>query len=107
METRKVQVTGGSTYTVSIPKQWANDHGVEGGSTVAFYLENDALVLTPRRREGSVEGTLDVTGLEGDDLVRAVITMYVSGFDVIALEADRISADQRRAIREATQSLVG
>jgi len=32
METRKVQVTGGSTYTVSIPKTWATENDVEEGN---------------------------------------------------------------------------
>ena len=107
METRKVQVTGGSTYTVSLPKDWATDNGVEAGSTVAFYPEDEVLVLSPTRADERVEGTLDVSNLEGDELVRAVMTMYVSGFDSIALEADRITTDQRRSIRQATQSLVG
>jgi phosphate uptake regulator len=48
-----------------------------------------------------------VTELEGEKLTRAVMTMYVSGFDIIALEANRITTDQRRAIRSATQNLVG
>ncbi|MFB6149312.1 MAG: AbrB/MazE/SpoVT family DNA-binding domain-containing protein, partial [Halobacteriales archaeon] len=107
METRKVQVTGGSTYTVSLPKSWATENGIEGGSTVAFFLEDETLVLTPRTGEEEVRGTLDVSDLEGEELVRAVMTMYVSGFDIIELEAGRISTDQRRAIRKATQSLVG
>jgi len=107
METRKVQVTGGSTYTVSLPKDWATANGVEAGSTVAFYPEDDVLVLTPARDDERVQGTLDVTDLAGDELVRAVMTMYVSGFDIIALESDRITTDQRRSIRQATQSLVG
>jgi phosphate uptake regulator len=33
--------------------------------------------------------------------------MYVSGFDIISLEASRVTAAQRRAIREASQGLVG
>jgi phosphate uptake regulator len=33
--------------------------------------------------------------------------MYVSRLDVITLEADQITADQRRGIRDATQGLVG
>jgi len=107
METRKVQVTGGSTFTVSLPKDWATANGVEAGTTVSFYPEDDALVLTPTRPDDRVEGSLDVTDLDGDELVRSVMTMYVSGFDVISLEAARITTDQRRAIREATQSLVG
>ena len=107
METRKVQVTGGSTYTVSLPKQWARSNGISGGSIVEFYPEEDSLLLTPRQDEEKVEGTLDIGGLEGEELTRAVVTMYVSGFDVITLETARVSAAQRRTMREATQGLVG
>lgn len=107
METRKVQVTGGSTYTVSLPKGWATEHGISGGSVVEFHPEDDALLLMPRSKNEKVEGTLDITGLGGDELTRAVVTMYVSGFDVITLETARVSAGQRRTIREAVQGLVG
>jgi phosphate uptake regulator len=107
VETRKVQVTGGSTYTVSIPKDWATENGVSAGSEVEFYPESDSLFLTPKTEEERTEGTLDITNLDGEELTRAVMTMYVSGFDIIALESGRITNDQRRTIREATQSLVG
>ena len=108
METRKVQVTGGSTYTVSLPKDWATENDVEAGSVVEFHSEEDLLLLSPRREEERTEGTLDITGLEDEhELTRAVMTMYVSGFDVIRLETARITAAQRRVIREATQGLVG
>ncbi|SFC63076.1 Phosphate uptake regulator [Halobiforma haloterrestris] len=107
METRKVQVTGGSTYTVSLPKEWATENGVSSGSTVELYPEDEALLLTPHSESEREEGTLDVSDLEGERLTRAVMTMYVSGFDIIRLEAGRITTDQRRAIRSATQSLVG
>ena len=107
VETRKVQVTGGSTYTVSIPKDWANDNDVSAGSRVEFYPEGDSLFLTPRREDERTRGSLDISELSGDELTRTVMTMYVSGFDVIALESARIGNDQRRTIREATQSLVG
>jgi phosphate uptake regulator len=107
VETRKVQVTGGSTYTVSIPKDWATENGVSAGSEVEFYPEGDSLFLTPRTGDDRTEGTLEVTDLSGDELTRAVMTMYVSGFDIIALESARITTDQRRTIRQATQGLVG
>jgi len=108
METRKVQVTGGSTYTVSLPKDWATTNDVSAGSVVEFHSEEDLLLLAPRREEDRVEGSLDITGLEAEhQLTRAVMTMYVSGFDVIRLETTRITAAQRRIVREATQGLVG
>ncbi len=106
-ETRKVQVTGGSTYTVSIPKGWATDNGVSAGSEVAFYPEGDSLFLTPQTGDERTEGTLDISDLSGEELRRAVMTMYVSGFDIIGLESGRITTDQRRTIRESTQGLVG
>jgi phosphate uptake regulator len=107
METRKVQVTGGSTYTVSLPKTWATDNGISAGSVVEFYPEDDSLLLTPKGEEDRTEGSLDITDLEGEELMRAVVTMYVSGFDIINLETARVTAAQRRAIREGAQRLVG
>ncbi|MFC7070849.1 PhoU domain-containing protein [Halobaculum lipolyticum] len=107
VETRKVQVTGGSTYTVSIPKDWATENGVSAGTEVEFYPEGDSLFLTPVSEEERTEGTLEIGDLSGDQLTRAVMTMYVSGFDIIALEAPRITNDQRRTIRDSVQSLVG
>jgi phosphate uptake regulator len=107
METRKVQVTGGSTYTVSLPKDWATANNVSSGTTVEFHAEDDLLLLTPKREEGRTRGELDISGLEDGELRRAVMTMYVSGFDVITLRTDRMTAGQRRTIRDATQGLVG
>lgn len=107
METRKVQVTGGSTYTVSLPKSWATDNDVSGGSVVEFHPEDDTLVLTPKQQDEKTEGVLDITGLDGDELTRAVMTMYVSGFDIITLETAQVSPAQRGTIREATHGLVG
>ena len=107
METRKVQVTGGSTYTVSIPKTWATDNDVEAGTEIEFHPDGDSLFLTPRSEEERTRGTLDISDLSGQALQRAVTTMYVSGFDVIELEAAEITTEQRSTIRDAVQSLVG
>ncbi|MFP8952211.1 PhoU domain-containing protein [Natrialbaceae archaeon A-arb3/5] len=107
METRKVQVTGGSTYTVSLPKTWATDNEVASGTVVEIFAEDDTLLVTPQSETDHQEGALDVSTLEDEQLIRAVLTMYVSGFDIITLEASRITTDQRRAIRNAIQGLIG
>jgi len=108
METRKVQVTGGSTYTVSLPKEWATANDVSSGTEVEFYSEDDLLLLTPTVDDEHTRGTLDISDLTAEDeLTRAVMTMYVSGFDVISLETEQMTAKQRRTIRDATQGLVG
>ncbi|WP_049982217.1 phosphate uptake regulator PhoU [Halorubrum sp. BV1] len=107
METRKVQVTGGSTYTVSIPKTWATDNDVEAGTEIEFHPDGDSLFLTPRSESERTRGTLDISDLSGQALARAVTTMYVSGFDTIELTSQDITTEQRSMIRDAVQSLVG
>lgn len=107
METRKVQITGGSTFTVSIPKSWATSHDISAGTEIELHPEGDALLLVPQRQRNGTEGTLSITGLTGADLARAVVTMYVSGFDKIRLETDSITPEQRRIVRDASQSMVG
>ncbi|MDY6779825.1 MAG: phosphate uptake regulator PhoU [Halobacteria archaeon] len=108
METRKVQITGGSTYVVSIPKSWARDHGIESGSEIALFPTQSSIILEPVGSEDQLaEGTMDVTGLEGEHLERAVITMYVSGFDIIRFTSETISSEQRQSLREAGQRLAG
>ncbi|MFC7074673.1 PhoU domain-containing protein [Halovenus rubra] len=108
METRKVQVTGGSTYTVSLPKSWATENDVSSGSKVEFHAEGDLLLLTPQTENGRTNGEMDISDLSTEsELRRAVMTMYVSGFDVITLTTERMTAEQRRTVRNATQGLVG
>lgn len=107
METRKVQLTGGSTYTVSLPKLWATENDVSSGSTVEIYSDDATLLVTPQRETDHQKGALEVASLDDEQLKRAILTMYVSGFDVIRLEAGRITTEQRRAIRSAIQGLIG
>ncbi|MDZ7850794.1 MAG: phosphate uptake regulator PhoU [Halodesulfurarchaeum sp.] len=107
MEQRKVQLTGGSTFTISIPKDWARDHDISAGEEIVFHPDNGSLLLTHSASNEPTRGELDISGRDGDALMRGVMTMYVSGFDEIELTADQISPSQRRIIREATQSLVG
>jgi phosphate uptake regulator len=63
--------------------------------------------VSPGETDEKSRGTIDITDLHGESLTRTVMTMYASGFDVMVLESGRIDAEQRQAIRSATQSLVG
>lgn len=108
MERRKVQVTGGSTYTVSLPKKWAEDNEVDAGTELAMFPQTGSIVAEVLEDEGSkTEGVMDITDVEDDHLVRAVITMYVAGFDVIRFEGDQITGEQRRVLRETGRRLSG
>lgn len=105
---RKVQKTGGSTFFVTLPKQWARQAGIEPGSEVAL-IPNDsgALLLVPGSVSEANRCVIDLQEWEFDRLQREIIARYIAGFDVISVRGKRIRPEQRRMVREISQSLVG
>ena len=49
MERRKLQLTGGLTITVSLPKKWVDEVGLERGAEVVLVPQsNGTLLVDPR-----------------------------------------------------------
>jgi phosphate uptake regulator len=112
MEMRKVQITGGSTFIVSLPKWWANEVGLHPNDTVAIMPQTDGtLVLTPRLSE-SDEPRRKKFHLDEEpgltELLRDLIGAYVTGFDIIEVHQEpRLSTDVRNVVRKFTQLVIG
>jgi phosphate uptake regulator len=106
---RKVQRTGGSTFTVSLPKDWARSQDLEAGSDVYVYDFEDRVVVAPTARTaGEHRQSVDADGLDAPEISRLVRAAYASGADKIAVEAaDGLSPTQRRAAERALTGLVG
>jgi phosphate uptake regulator len=107
MEVRKVQITGGSTFTVSLPKEWAQDSGIEAGSELTFYPEGETLIATPSKMRDDASIRIDARGLASRELTSRLVTLYVNGFSEIIVEAATIEAGGRRAVRRTANDLVG
>jgi phosphate uptake regulator len=109
MEIRKIQRTGGSTFIVSLPKQWADRVGVTNGMNVGITIRPDGtLLITPNTSSPSpTQNKLDVTGKSGDVLIREIIASYIAGFNIIEIRSNRITAEQKQTIREITHKLIG
>jgi phosphate uptake regulator len=108
-EERKVQLTGGSTYTVSLPKEWAGEQEIEPGCHVDLYSKGDQLVMT--HREGTGESDQQTTHIEADGrdpatLSLAVASAYIAGCDSIHVE-EITDNDRRRASIQTIRGLVG
>ena len=104
---RRVQRTGGSTYTISLPKNWAVDNKITAGSVLTFYPEGSSIILTTENNSERSEGAVKISKMDKGEIIRSIFSMYVSGFEVIKLESGQITVDQRRTIRDATRQLVG
>src|SRR3990167_1699823 len=109
METRKVQLTGGSSLAVTLPKEWADRFGLKGKDSVHFFTQQSGLlVIQPdAQREQLLRAALNVEGLTGDAVTRELIALYIAGSDEVLVKSTGISRAQRNRIREINQLLIG
>jgi len=111
MESRKVQQVGGGTYTVSLPKEWAETAGVRAGSLVDIHTHIDGVLVIEASEPayGTVESAVvAVTGDGSDCVERTLRAAYAAGVSEVRLRAaDGLADAQRRAIERVARSLTG
>lgn len=114
-ELRKVQVTGGSTFIISLPKAWVEQMGIQRGSVVRITQKDDlTLCLTPEdadtsdtQRKVIINPTQEDTP---DSIVRRVVSAYLMGYNIIQLKSNqkRLESSQRFNVKDFTRKkLVG
>jgi Phosphate uptake regulator len=108
-ETRKVQVTGGTTLIVSLPKTWANKVNLKGGDQVSLVQQSDGSLCVRTRNvtEANLSKSIFIEGKDGDILVRELIGAYIAGYNSIELRAEKILARQRDTVRNTVNMLIG
>ncbi|MCL7402381.1 MAG: phosphate uptake regulator PhoU [Thaumarchaeota archaeon] len=86
---RKVQVTGKTTLSVSLPKDWVEKAGLKPGSIVRLIpRSNSSLILICESQGGSKrEARVSVReDTEAETLLRELISLYLAGYDIINIE---------------------
>lgn len=108
-ETRKVQSVGGGTYTVSLPKAWADEQDVDTGQVVTLHTHFDGVLVLQANDPDGPSGRLTVQVSAGPDAVeRTLRAAYAAGATEIVLEsADEFSQAQRRAAERVSNALTG
>src|SRR5688572_26129459 len=112
MELRKLQVTGGSTHVVSLPKKWVDRNGLGRSDTIAIHEEPDgSLLLIPHSEARSKPRSLSVMlpDRPGDEeIVRRLVGAYLAGADEIIVKGSgKMDPKVRQKIRDITRELVG
>lgn len=109
-EVRKVQLTGKSTFIVSLPKKWATRIGLKAGSQLVVSRQSAAsLVLTPRELvTPPAPREADIPVCHKDDpnaVARRIIALYLVGYNsiVIRTRGERITSLQRNFIKDLTR----
>ncbi len=104
-EKRKIQLTGGSTFTISLPIKWARNAGLKQGDELIIRLRGDkSLLITPVKVKRDQLNCAEFTLSEHEDFegnFRLLISYYLVGYDIVKLTSPKgFSAEERKWIKE-------
>ena len=91
-EQRKLQMTGGSTYILSLPKEWVTRNQLQKGSLLVLAEEDDgSLSLFPsklEKQEKKSEALIRVSTNDNPDAVmRKAISAYLVGYSILHIRS--------------------
>lgn len=111
MDLRKVQLTGGSSITVTLPKAWVDKVSLQPGDVVGCTQQPDGSLAIHAHAKGEREATRYVVEAGEEDseyLFRKVIAAYLMGYDVISITARKpLPPATRLAIRQSIRRIIG
>ncbi|WP_319378700.1 phosphate uptake regulator PhoU [uncultured Methanocorpusculum sp.] len=112
MEIRKVQMTGGSSYVLSLPKGWIRERNIQKNDPLGVVSQADGtLLITPNLHYDSTSRTKEFGLKDYPDpttLLRSLIGAYISGFTTIKItSAGRIPPKVRMVVRKFSQMTIG
>lgn len=110
MEARKVYVSGGSTYVISLPKKWVKKTNLKPGDSLvvtehgsSLQIETSVIEKEPRTKEIKISHITSSEALE-----RIIIAFYLVGYDTIRIRLDRKDhLAYRESIRNILDYLIG
>ncbi len=111
METRKVQFTGNSTFTISLPKDWIDKMGIKRGDVVGLVRDNRGTITITPSIDARKDYRSKIINLQKESpahLERMLIGTYIMGFDTIIVRAkERIDNAVKEKVRQFTRSVTG
>jgi phosphate uptake regulator len=112
METRKVQMTGGSSYVITLPKEWITSLKIKKNDPLGVEVQPDGtLVITPKTTTEDVQSTKEIVIDDVDDpmyLFRQLIGTYIRGYkNINILSKNEIDPQMRNSVMKFTQTLIG
>lgn len=112
MEARKVQKTGTSTITVSLPKDWVTANGIKPGDSVYMEVQPDGTLNIEPEMHGARESKTHVIIIGKDDptehVTRKLIGAYLAGGTIIEVRSKgRMDLDTKRSIKDFARLVIG
>jgi phosphate transport system protein len=106
---RKLQIVAGSTYSLSLPKEWVRKFNLEPKQELMLGEQQDGnLLVSPRDLKMVSEKIIVSIDEYVEDLNQIILSLYYYGYNVIDFVSSReISNDVRNKIRKVLVNLSG
>jgi phosphate uptake regulator len=108
MEYRRLQMSKGGSFLLSLPKEWVKANGLEGGSVLRL-VEGEGGMITIKAEEvaETEKGTVAVIR-EPDGLERQIRANYLFGADTMVIDlGKRMTPATREIVKTAIHKLIG
>lgn len=108
--TRRIQLTGGSTYIISLPSKWIRENRLEKGSELTIDETNGNLLITQAAqgknelvKKVNIEGKVDL-----DNFQRALTSLYIADFDSLIIRSSQYIDDNlRETVKKFSRLVMG
>jgi phosphate uptake regulator len=111
MEIRKLQLIGGSSYMVSLPKEWVRSNSLKQGDEIFLQVEDSVITLYPikfREETRLTKVEIDrIPKLDERFIRRYIYALYIQGIDEIVIRDKNINARFLSRISEIVKQLIG
>lgn len=115
MEIRKVQMTGGSSYVISLPKGWIKAMSIKKNDPLGIVTQSDGSLVVTTRISGEQMKKTKVFDIDHIDhvkepnyLYRYLIGAYIAGYANIKIKSSTgIPPFVRMGVRKFTQMTIG
>lgn len=112
MEIRRVQMTGGSSFVITLPKEWVKSLNIKKNDPLGIYIQSDGTLLISSKMNQEPSRKIkefDITTIcQQTDILRRLIGAYITGYTSIHVTSkERIPSNVRSTIRQFTQLTIG
>lgn len=112
MDLRKVQLTGGSSYVLTLPKDWVKALNIKKNDSLGLVSQPDGtLLVTTRTTEARPQRNKEIKVEEVRDrthLFRVLIAAYIMGYTTVTLRSGgRMPAYVRETVMRFSQMTIG
>jgi len=108
MEVRKLQLIGGSSYMISLPKSWIKENNLNQGDELILQVDKCMVKIFPKKNAESVFRVRveKIPSVDEKFLRRFIYALYIQGPDEIVIE-DTLSPKIITKLSEIVRDLIG